>query len=154
MYTINEETKEITITEFWSVSDVTAVIAMMSDDDLPDDVILTNDDKWEILKRVIKSNEFLWTQTITDAMIEAAIIEYVEEKENKMEFTVEELFEIARSEYMNADFVPEVGSPAYITWKEGVLAWAVASSDEQYESEEEVREELRRYIKEEKEYAK
>lgn len=81
MYTINEEIKEITITEFWTVNDVDAVIAMMSDDDLPDDVILTNDDKWEILKRVIKSNEFLWTQTITDAMIEASIVDYVEEKE-------------------------------------------------------------------------
>lgn len=80
MYTINEEIKEITITEFWTVNDVDAVIAMMSDDDLPDDVILTNDDKWEILKRVIKSNEFLWTHTITGAMIEATIIEYVEEK--------------------------------------------------------------------------
>lgn len=70
-----------------------------------------------------------------------------------MIFTVEELFEIAHDEYMAADFLPERGSLAYFSWKEGVSAWAVASSDEQYESEEEVREELRKYIKEEKECA-
>ena len=65
-----------------------------------------------------------------------------------MKFDAEELFDIAISEYRDADFV--IDGAAGFSQREGLMYWAEESSDEEYESEEEVREEIRRYIKEEK----
>lgn len=81
MHTINEETKEITITEVWTVDTVRAVLAMMNDDDIPEDITFSEEDLWEILKRVTKSNEFIWNGgMITDIMVEQEILDYIEER--------------------------------------------------------------------------
>ena len=66
-----------------------------------------------------------------------------------MKFSFKKLYEIAKEEYAAADFLPE-GTNFY-TWKEGVGNWAYYSSLQEYDSEEEVREEIRGYIVEEKE---
>ena len=66
-----------------------------------------------------------------------------------MKFTIKKLFEIAEEEYTAADFLPE-GTEFY-TWKEGVGNWAYCSALQEYDSEEEVREEIRGYIVKEKE---
>ena len=66
-----------------------------------------------------------------------------------MKFSIEKLYEIAKEEYAAANFLPE-GTEFY-TWKEGVGNWAYSSALQEYDSEEEVREEIRGYIVEEKE---
>ena len=66
-----------------------------------------------------------------------------------MKFSIERLYEIAKEEYTAADFLP--GGTNFYTWKEGVGNWAYYSAQQEYESEEEVREEIRGYIVEEKE---
>ena len=66
-----------------------------------------------------------------------------------MKFSIEKLYEIAKEEYAAADFLPE-GTDFHI-WKEGVGNWAYYSAQQEYDSEEEVREEIRGYIVEEKE---
>ena len=66
-----------------------------------------------------------------------------------MRLSIDRLFEIAKEEYTAANFLPE-GTNFYI-WKEGIGNWAHYSSQQEYDSEEEVREELRGYIAEEKE---
>ena len=66
-----------------------------------------------------------------------------------MKFSIARLYEIAEEEYAAADFLPE-GTNFYI-WKEGVGNWAHYSALQEYASEEDVREELRGYIVEEKE---
>lgn len=81
MYTINEETKEITISEVWTVGAVQAVLAMMNEDDIPEDIAFSEEELWEILKRVTKSNEFIWNGgMITDIMVEQEILDYIEER--------------------------------------------------------------------------
>lgn len=65
-----------------------------------------------------------------------------------MKFDAEELFDIAISEYRNAEFILDGVDGFY--QREGLMCWAEESADEEYESEEEVREEIRKYIKEEK----
>ena len=66
-----------------------------------------------------------------------------------MKFSINRLFEIAKEEYATANFLPE--GTAFYTWKEGVGNWAYYSALQEYASEEEVREEIRGYIAEEKE---
>ena len=66
-----------------------------------------------------------------------------------MKFSIERLYEIAKEEYATADFLPE--DTEFYTWKEGVGNWAYCSAQQEYDSEEEVREEIRGYIAEEKE---
>ena len=66
-----------------------------------------------------------------------------------MRLSINRLFEIAKEEYATADFLPE-GTDFY-TWKAGVGNWAYYSALQEYDSEEEVREELRGYIVKEKE---
>ena len=66
-----------------------------------------------------------------------------------MKFSIERLYEIAEEEYTTANFLPE-GTEFY-TWKEGVENWADYREIQEYESEEEVREEIRGYIATEKE---
>ena len=66
-----------------------------------------------------------------------------------MKFSIEILYAIAEEEYAAADFLPE-GTNFY-TWKEGVGNWAYYSAKQEYDSEEEIREEIRGYIVEEKE---
>ena len=66
-----------------------------------------------------------------------------------MKFSINRLFEIAEEEYATANFLPE-GTDFYI-WKEGVENWAYDSALQEYDSEEEVREEIRGYIVKEKE---
>ena len=66
-----------------------------------------------------------------------------------MKFSSERLYEIAKEEYTAADFLPE--GTEFHTWKEGVGNWAYYSAQQEYDSEEDVREELRGYIAEEKE---
>ena len=66
-----------------------------------------------------------------------------------MKFSSERLYEIAKEEYATADFLPE--GTNFHTWKEGVGNWAYYSAQQEYESEEKVREEIRGYIVEEKE---
>ena len=66
-----------------------------------------------------------------------------------MKFSIERLYEIAREEYAAADFLPE--DKEFHTWKESVWNWADYRDHQEYESEEEVREELRGYIVAEKE---
>ena len=66
-----------------------------------------------------------------------------------MKFSIEKLYEIAKEEYATADFLPE-GTDFHI-WKEGVGNWAHYSAQQEYDSEKEVREEIRGYIVEEKE---
>ena len=65
-----------------------------------------------------------------------------------MKFDAEELYNIAISEYEEADFILD-GADGF-SQREGLSYWAAESADEEYESEEDVREEIRRYIKEEK----
>lgn len=62
-----------------------------------------------------------------------------------MKFTEERLFEIAEEEYTAA------GLDAH---NEGTEEWAYASAHEEYADEEAVREELRKFIEEEKEFAR
>lgn len=59
-----------------------------------------------------------------------------------MQFTAEELFDIAKEEYAAAGLEATA---------EGAGNWAHYSADDEYADEDEVREELRGYIKEEKE---
>ena len=66
-----------------------------------------------------------------------------------MKFSIERLYEIAEEEYAAANFIPE-GTEFY-TWKESVENWADYREIQEYESEEEVREEIRGYIATEKE---
>ena len=66
-----------------------------------------------------------------------------------MKFSIKRLYDIAMEEYAIADFLPE-GTELY-TWKEGVANWADYREIQEYESEEEVREEIRGYIATEKE---
>ena len=66
-----------------------------------------------------------------------------------MKFSIERLYEIAQEEYTTANFLPE--GTDFHTWKEGVGNWAYYSAQQEYNSEEEVREEIRGYIVEEKE---
>ena len=66
-----------------------------------------------------------------------------------MRFSINRLFEIAKEEYAAADFLPE--DTNFYTWKEGVGNWAYYSALQEYDSEEEVREEIRGYIVKEKE---
>ena len=66
-----------------------------------------------------------------------------------MRLSINRLFEIAKEEYAAADFLPE--GTDYFTWKEGVGNWAYYSAQQEYTSEEEVREEIRGYIVKEKE---
>ena len=66
-----------------------------------------------------------------------------------MKFSIDRLFEIAKEEYTAANFLPE--GTNFHTWKEGVGNWAYYSALQEYDSEEDVREELRGYIVEEKE---
>ena len=66
-----------------------------------------------------------------------------------MKFSIERFYEIAEEEYAAANFLPE-GTEFY-TWKEGVGNWAYYSAQQEYNSEEEVREEIRDYIATEKE---
>ena len=66
-----------------------------------------------------------------------------------MKFSIKRLYEIAREEYAAANFIP--GGTNFHTWKEGVGNWAYYRDHQEYESEEEVREELRGYIVAEKE---
>ena len=66
-----------------------------------------------------------------------------------MKFSIERLYEIAKEEYAAADFLPE--GTEFHTWKEGVGNWAYYSAQQEYDSEEEVRDEIRGYIVEEKE---
>lgn len=61
-----------------------------------------------------------------------------------MKFTEERLFEIAEEEYAAE------GLDAH---NEGTEQWAYASATQEYADEEEVRAELRKFIKEEKEFA-
>ena len=63
-----------------------------------------------------------------------------------MKFSIERIYEIAEEEYTTADFLPE-GTEFY-TWKGN---WAYYSAQQEYENEEEVRDEIRGYIVEEKE---
>ena len=66
-----------------------------------------------------------------------------------MKFSIDRIYEIAREEYTAADFLPE--DTDFHTWKEGVGNWAYYRAQQEYESEAEVREEIRGYIVEEKE---
>ena len=66
-----------------------------------------------------------------------------------MRFSIERLYEIAEEEYTSANFIP--GGTNFCTWKEGVGNWAYYSAKQEYDSEEEVRDEIRGYIVEEKE---
>ena len=66
-----------------------------------------------------------------------------------MKFSIEKLYEIAEEEYAAANFIPE--GTEFHTWKEGVGNWAYYSAQQEYDSEEEVREEIRGCIVEEKE---
>ena len=66
-----------------------------------------------------------------------------------MKFSVKRLYEIAKEEYAAANFLPE--DKDFYTWKEGVGNWAYYSALQEYDSEEDVREELRGYIAKEKE---
>lgn len=61
-----------------------------------------------------------------------------------MKFTAERLFEIAEEEYAAA------GLDAH---NDGTAQWAYTSAAQEYADEEEVREELRKFIAEEKEFA-
>lgn len=80
MYTINEETKETTISEVWTVDAVRAVLAM-NQEGIPEDTAFSEEELWEILKRVTKSNEFIWNGgMITDLMVEQEILDYIEER--------------------------------------------------------------------------
>lgn len=65
-----------------------------------------------------------------------------------MKFTAEELMNIALYEYEKAKFRKD--GAAGFSQREGIAAWADASTEDDYESEEEVREEIRRFIAEEK----
>lgn len=65
-----------------------------------------------------------------------------------MKFTAEELMNIAMFEYNEAKFLKD--GAAGFAQREGIAAWADASTEDDYESEEEVREEIRRFIAEEK----
>lgn len=62
-----------------------------------------------------------------------------------MKFTEERLFEIAEEEYATA------GLDAH---NEGTAQWAYASAAQEYADEEAVRAELRKFIEEEKEFAR
>lgn len=62
-----------------------------------------------------------------------------------MKFTEERLFEIAEEEYATA------GLDAH---NDGTAQWAFYSAQQEYANEEEVREELRKFIAEEKEFAR
>ena len=66
-----------------------------------------------------------------------------------MKFSIKRLCEIATEEYAAANFIPE--DTEFYKWKEGVGNWAYYSAQQEYDSEEEVREEIRVYIVEEKE---
>ena len=66
-----------------------------------------------------------------------------------MKFSSEKLYEIAEEEYAAANFIPK--GTEFHTWKEGVGNWAHYSAQQEYTSEEEVRDEIRDYIVEEKE---
>ena len=66
-----------------------------------------------------------------------------------MKFSIARLYAIAKEEYTAANFLPE--DTDYFTWKEGVGNWAYYSALQEYDSEEEVREEIRGYIVKEKE---
>ena len=66
-----------------------------------------------------------------------------------MRFSIERLYEIAKEEYAATDFLH--GGIECYTWKEGVGNWAYYSAKQEYDSEEEVRDEIRGYIVEEKE---
>jgi len=66
-------------------------------------------------------------------------------------FTREELFEMAEEEYAAAGMLPARGSAEWNIWAEGVGEWAYQSEGEAYQSGDEVREELRALIAEEKE---
>ena len=66
-----------------------------------------------------------------------------------MRFSINRMYEIAQEEYAAADFLPE--DTNFHTWKEGVGNWAYYSDLQECDSEEEVREEIRGYIVEEKE---
>ena len=66
-----------------------------------------------------------------------------------MKFSIEKLYEIAKEEYATANFLP--GDTNFYAWKEGVGDWAYFSALQEYDSEEDIREELRGYIAKEKE---
>ena len=66
-----------------------------------------------------------------------------------MKFSIKRLYEIDREEYAAADFLPE--DKEFHTWKEGIGNWAYYSAQQEYDSQEEVHEELRGYIVAEKE---
>ena len=59
------------------------------------------------------------------------------------------MYEIAKEEYTTANFLPE--DTDFYIWKEGVGNLAYYSALQEYDSEKEVREEIRGYIVEEKE---
>ena len=63
-----------------------------------------------------------------------------------MKFKAEKLFEIAIEEYRNAGF----DTFEDYTLREGIGNWACESADDEYGSEEDVREEIMGYIEEDK----
>jgi hypothetical protein len=65
-----------------------------------------------------------------------------------MKFTYEELYEMAISEYAMADFL--LDGEAGFSQREGLRGWAFLSEEDEYDSEEQVRQEIRQYIKEDK----
>lgn len=67
-----------------------------------------------------------------------------------MRFNCEELFDIAIREYREADFIKD-GAEGF-SQREGLKAWACESENCDYEDEQEVVDEIRFFIKEEKSF--
>lgn len=67
-----------------------------------------------------------------------------------MKFDCEELFDIAIREYREADFIKS-GAEGF-SQREGIMAWAEESQDCEYSSEQEVVDEIRFFINEEKSF--
>lgn len=77
MMDVIESGKMVVEKYYWGVSDVESVEQQA---DFESDVVLTEDDRWEILKRAIGNAE-LFDERMSEEKIESALFDYIKEKE-------------------------------------------------------------------------
>ena len=77
MMDVIESGKMVVEKYYWGISDVESVEQQA---DFESDVVLTEDDRWEILKRAIGNAE-LFDERMSEEKIESALFDYIKEKE-------------------------------------------------------------------------
>lgn len=79
MITVNENKKQVTVTEYWTVEDVKCV-----EDTLPpiyDSINITDEDRWIVLKNAAEEAQY-WNESLTEQKIYDEFETYLESKLN------------------------------------------------------------------------